>query len=193
MRESPLRVAVARPRLLLPRQSLLERCAIVMASILATYETSSPLHQACLSGVYDAVAMLLDAQAEINATDNHGHTALHYATVRGHETIVTLLLSHQADPNLVGRDGVSPLMLAAAKGQLRVVRALLLGGADVNLVDGTQRTALFYATPTVPDGRLLCDNIMAELLNAGANPNLGGAQAPAALSTAPAPPPPSTI
>lgn len=56
-----------------------------------------------LQGVKDALAY----GADINTTDQQGHTPLMFAVKNGKQDIVTYLLSQGADTTLVAQDGFS--------------------------------------------------------------------------------------
>ena len=87
------------------------------------------LHLAAWAGKKDALILLLDKGAEINATGEHG-TALFAACLGGHMGIVEELLAWGADPNVAATNGETPLMAAAAKGLVDLARRLLAAGAD---------------------------------------------------------------
>ena len=61
----------------------------------------------------DVIALLLDAGAPIDATDNRGRTALMTAAEGGHAAIVAALLARGADRNRNDRDGKRAVDLAA--------------------------------------------------------------------------------
>jgi ankyrin repeat protein len=71
-----------------------------------------PIHWAVVTGQPEAVNILLDAGASIEARTPDGRTALGIAVVEGNPEIVSLLLSRGAD--LSGRDntGLTPVDLA---------------------------------------------------------------------------------
>lgn len=113
-----------------------------------------PLHAASAEGQDDLVDMLLNRNANPNARDRSGKTALHHA-VNG--STAALLLRRGANPNLVDNGGFAPLHVAAKQGADDIVR-LLLGldeenddaavgrvRADVNLKGPQGWTALHYA------------------------------------------------
>ena len=52
------------------------------------YEGSTPLHKATEKGYAAIVRILLDADADVNATDAYGYTPLHWAAQEGHLAIV---------------------------------------------------------------------------------------------------------
>src|SRR6266699_4855953 len=85
------------------------------------------MHAAAFSST-DAVRVLLNGGADINAASNGGATALMWAT--GNAATVRLLLDRGAAVNAVTRDGISALVTAARRGNVEVMRLLLAGGAD---------------------------------------------------------------
>ncbi|XP_059890511.1 ankyrin repeat domain-containing protein 22 isoform X2 [Delphinus delphis] len=58
------------------------------------------------------VRMLLNAGAEVNATDCYGCTALHYACEMKNQTLIPLLLAARADPMIKNKHGESSLDIA---------------------------------------------------------------------------------
>ena len=108
----------------------------------------TPLEWAARKGHQDVVKVLLDNNAEVNATRHtDGVTALHVATVNGHAEVVKLLLDHNADVNASRHtDGVTALHIAAQEGHAEVVKLLLDHNADVNASRHTDGdTALYVA------------------------------------------------
>ncbi|XP_070403086.1 protein TANC2 isoform X3 [Nothobranchius furzeri] len=76
-------------------------------------------------GHTDAVALLLDHGAKVDAQTNDGLTALGLAAAAGHLKIVILLSKHQAKVGHVDSSGRSVLVLSAQQGHLDVLRFLL--------------------------------------------------------------------
>lgn len=74
--------------------------------------TTAPLHMAAAAGSTDVVKALVALEAEVNAIDEKGLTALHHALKNGHAETANLLLTVRADPNMVTHSGDSPLHLA---------------------------------------------------------------------------------
>jgi len=83
-----------------------------------------PLHFAANTGNADAVRLLLDAGAEVNARDAQGGTALHAAAKGGHTATVQLLLARGAEKQVRDTMGKTPLDVASESG-LSEVAALL--------------------------------------------------------------------
>ena len=90
----------------------------------------TPLMYAALYGDARSVRLLLDNDADPNARNDAGATALMWA-VDDPET-TRLLLEHGADPNVRSADGRTPLLVAAGRsGASDVVKALLDRGAKL--------------------------------------------------------------
>ncbi len=112
----------------------------------------TPLHFAARDGNLDAVALLLDAGADINArTGGDSSTALLLASINGHFDLAEALLKRGADPRIANHAGATPLYTAlnvqwAAKSMypqptaqkqqqttyLQLMEDLIKAGADVN-------------------------------------------------------------
>ncbi|XP_054880457.1 protein TANC2-like isoform X2 [Poeciliopsis prolifica] len=76
-------------------------------------------------GHKDAVALLLDHRAQVDAQSHDGLTALGFAAAAGHLEIVTLLSHHKAKIGHMDSSGRSVLVLAAQHGHIEVLRFLL--------------------------------------------------------------------
>ena len=76
---------------------------------------------------------LLEAGADVNATDDEGFTPLHFAAQDDSEEVVQLLLDAGADVNVVNNKGETPLYKAVrntTSGAVPITRLLLEHGAD---------------------------------------------------------------
>ncbi|XP_039467267.1 protein TANC2 isoform X2 [Oreochromis aureus] len=76
-------------------------------------------------GHTDAVALLLDHGAQLDARSHDGLTALGFAAAAGHLDIVTMLSQHRAKVGHVDSSGRCVLVHAAQRGYLEVLRFLL--------------------------------------------------------------------
>ncbi|XP_061567038.1 protein TANC2 isoform X2 [Cololabis saira] len=76
-------------------------------------------------GHADAVLLLLDHGAKVDAQSHDGWTALGFAAAAGHLDIVSMLSQHRAKVGHVDGSGRSVLVLAAQWGHLEVLRFLL--------------------------------------------------------------------
>src|SRR4051794_10149846 len=75
-----------------------------------------PIHSAVAGGHDDVVAVLIDAGADVNATQRHGWTPLHGAAQIGSLASVERLLAAGADPAARNDDGVTAADLAQDAG-----------------------------------------------------------------------------
>ena len=82
------------------------------------------LMRAAEAGDADSVQRLIDAGANVNATDMSGRTALMWAALGGHVGAVRLLLYAGADAHASHKNGVTAFMLAQARGHTNVVNIL---------------------------------------------------------------------
>ena len=82
------------------------------------------LMRAAEAGDAESVQRLIDAGANVNATDMSGRTALMWAALGGHAGVVRLLLYAGADAYASHKNGVTAFMLAQARGHKDVVDIL---------------------------------------------------------------------
>ena len=75
-----------------------------------------PLHAAVAAHSLDAVSLLLDCAADVNARQQVGYTPLMGAASAGREDLVDLLLRHGADPSAVSEDGKTAADVAREHG-----------------------------------------------------------------------------
>jgi ankyrin repeat protein len=118
--------------------------------------------------IYIVVRLLIERDANINATGGWGNTALHSAATMGYEEVVALLLDTGAHANTRDRQGVTPIMLACDNDHLGVVKMLVQHIEGQGLNDGNVDgwTALHHAT------RWGHDEVVRFLLLAGADPTI---------------------
>ena len=57
----------------------------------------------------------MEYDADVNAKNGDGETALHWGAKGGYQEIVQLLLDKQADPNIKDKNGKIPLGIAQEK------------------------------------------------------------------------------
>jgi ankyrin repeat protein len=98
----------------------------------SAWASATLLHSAAGNNRLDAVTLLLDRGAKIDAMKYIG-TPLHDAAYAGNAKIAAYLISRGANPNIVESRNYSPLYRAAQHGHLETVRTLLDHGADPNL------------------------------------------------------------
>jgi len=124
------------------------------------------LHWAVKDGRRNLAALLIEAKANLEATDRVGKTPLSVACEGKDLEMVRLLVERGADVNSRDMIGGSPLLWASGLGTPAIVRYLIEKGADVNVVDVNGLTPLLWASgigsPETVDA----------LLNAGAKVNI---------------------
>ena len=128
----------------------------------------TPLFHASAKGFAEAVRVLVEAGADVNATKYVGRRPLHPAAEGGRTEVTRILLGAGADPNARERAGVTALQLAANRGHVEIVEMLIDAGADVDAQheqDGM--SPLHFAAA---GGHLEITNL---LLDAGATVDIG--------------------
>lgn len=107
------------------------------------YDGMTPLMWATAAGQTEAIRVLLEHGADVNAQDADGDTALMRAARRGHIAALDGLLASGADPNLGGNSGRTALHEAIyGKASESCVRRLIEAGADVNAMHDRTSTPL---------------------------------------------------
>jgi ankyrin repeat protein len=102
----------------------------------------TPLHNADA----EAVDVLLESRADINARTKDGETALYLAASSNDTEKALRLLARQAQVNIVTHGPRNTaLHLAAAQNNVRLVESLLDHNADPSIQDSRGRTPLHYA------------------------------------------------
>ena len=138
---------------------------------MAEVDGTTALHWAAHHDRLEIAGLLLDAGAEVDATNRYGVTPLALASVNGSTTMIARLLDAGADPNLPNPEGETPLMTAARTGNAGSIETLLAHGADVDAVEAWRgQTALMWAAAQNQVGAV------AALLAAGADPNARSAR-----------------
>ena len=106
------------------------------------------LAEAVEKGDRAAGRSLLEQQADVNAPQADGATALHWAAHRDDLETAELLIAAGANLNAANDYGVTPLSLACTNGSDAMVAKLLAAGANPNAVQQTGETALMTASRT---------------------------------------------
>ena len=120
---------------------------------------------AAARGDVDIVKLLLEHEADVNAKDRSGETALFKAMDAGHNQVVELLLRHGASIENASNVEQTKLVRAVKKRDVNAMRMLVEAGADVNYACMDQYTPLMTACS------IRCRSMVVELLKHGANVN----------------------
>lgn len=136
LRLSPLELACERGRTKAVR-ALLAACS-------PSIRTAGFLKAAAARNL-DAVNLLLDAGADMNATTSSGNTALHHSAFNSDAKVVQAFLTRRAQLNPLDARGRTPLIDAASQNAVECVKMLVDAGADVDVRDDEGITALFEA------------------------------------------------
>lgn len=134
----------------------------VAENILREGLDGSLIEQAGLNNL-QAVQLLLKLGADVNATDNSGHTALMTAASHNHHLVVITLLDSGADLEVVDEWGFNALLLAVEECHILAASTLIDRGANVNARDNYEETALIKAAHNG------CEEIVTKLLKKDAN------------------------
>ena len=106
----------------------------------------APVADAAMNGDLEAVRSLLADDANVNAAQGDGMTALHWAAFGDDLDLARLLLDTKADVTVSTRVGaLSPLSIAATNGSMPMISLLVEAGADANVASETGATPLMAA------------------------------------------------
>jgi hypothetical protein len=92
----------------------------------------SALNMACERGHTECAQLLIDHNADVNATDIPGQSALINVSCLGHLGCVRLLVQNGADVNCQSNNGCTPLMSSAIDGRPTIAHYLLEQKADLH-------------------------------------------------------------
>ncbi|MGI9470133.1 MAG: ankyrin repeat domain-containing protein [Rubripirellula sp.] len=120
----------------------------------------SPLADAVEKQDRAAFESLLEAEADVNASQIDGMTALHWAAHHDDLAVARQLLKSDAQANVENRYGVTPLYSACQNGNGALVELLVEAEVDPNSTFNDGETALMIAARTGRPGavRALLDN-----------------------------------
>lgn len=128
-------------------------------------DEATPLHIAAECGPLEAIGLLVEAEVDINATDEYGQTPLLIAIYKRNWEIAELLLNKGASVDADRRDGYTPLLGAIIGGGKNIVQRLLDAKANLDIVDEDGYSPLHLAALNGERG------ILQKLIKAGAEIN----------------------
>jgi len=123
-------------------------CLAALFAISGSAAAASDVADAAMLGDATALRSLLEQQADVNAAQADGATALHWAVYREDLDIARLLIDSGADTSAANRSGATPLFLASVNGDAAMIETLLGAGADANETFRSGETALMMAART---------------------------------------------
>jgi ankyrin repeat protein len=103
------------------------------------------VHIAAQNGQADAICMLADKGADVNARDSDGATPMHYSAFYGHANAIRMLADKGADVNKPMEDSRTPMHIAAHNGHVEAIRMLAGKGAKVNIANNNGETPMHFA------------------------------------------------
>ncbi|XP_066906651.1 uncharacterized protein [Halyomorpha halys] len=110
---------------------------------IADHHGRTPILWAASAGSSEAILVLTNAGANVEAADKDGLTALHCAASRGHTDCVETLISLcNAETDVIDNNGCSALFYAVTLGHADCTQTLLNHGANTNRQDRKGRTAM---------------------------------------------------
>jgi serine/threonine-protein phosphatase 6 regulatory ankyrin repeat subunit B len=140
-------------------------------------ESAPPIIVAAASGQLDAIRLLVNYGALVDAADDSGKTALMYAASRDYVKIVRFLVQSGAHVNVRDTRRWTALHYAVSGNAKASVEYLIDTGSQVNEADSEGETALLLAAHHLKQNEIRLDNekatrqIIALLLDQGASVN----------------------
>ena len=129
------------------------------------------------------VAQLIREGGNVNAKDAIQDSAFLYAGAEGFNEILRLTLAHGADVRSTNRFGGTALIPASEHGHVETVRILIAAGVPVNHVNKLGWTAMQEAV-LLNNGGPRQQDVVRQLLDAGADPNIRDPQGRTAVENA---------
>ena len=96
-------------------------------------EAPDALHRAAEAGDVNGLRAALKAEADVDARDGKGWTALMHAVAKGYPLLVEPLLEARADPDVRAPDGATALFMAADERHTEIIVLLMEAEADVSV------------------------------------------------------------
>ena len=122
-----------------------------------------PIHAASVMGDVEAINEYIKANADLNAKDEYGSTALTISATFGKPEVTRLLLEGGADINATGADGSSALHTAAFFGRTEIVKMLLSEGIDTEIRNAFGVTALESVRVPFSNLKMIYDQVGKDL------------------------------
>jgi uncharacterized protein len=129
------------------------------------------------------VARLIREGGNVNAQDSIQDSAFLYAGAEGYNEILRLTLANGADVRSTNRFGGTALIPASEHGHVETVRILIAAGVPVDHVNNLGWTAMQEAI-LLNNGGPRQQDVVRQLLDAGASPNIRDPQGRTALENA---------
>jgi uncharacterized protein len=134
------------------RRSILFVIAVLLCVPPELVAGNSPLADAAEKQDRAAIRKLVKENADVNASQPDGMTALHWAAYLDDFEIAKALTGAKANVGATNRYGVTPLALACQNGNTEIVDLLLANGADPNTTLLGGETVLMTAARTGKPG-----------------------------------------
>ena len=159
-------------------------------NLVEPFRGQTALMWAAGEGNPEATRLLIERGAALEAVSQGGFTALLFAARNGEVAALAVLVEAGAGVNAVAPDGTSALNAAIVNGHFEAASKLLAAGADPNLPDprgsplhtiawlrrpgatGNAAVGAEADAPIRPTGAVTSLELAAQLLAAGANPNV---------------------
>jgi ankyrin repeat protein len=117
-----------------------------MVLLLGAASSDLRVPEAAQQGDGAAVRSLLQKNADVNAAQGDGMTALHWAAFKDDLETAQLLLQAGANPKVATRNGaITPLIMASKNGDAALIAALIKAGSEVNTATTDGMTPLMAA------------------------------------------------
>ncbi|XP_062102715.1 ankyrin repeat domain-containing protein, chloroplastic [Humulus lupulus] len=111
----------------------------------ATSEKWLPLHTLAASGAFYFVDAAMKHNADVNAVDKDGWTAMHKAIIGKKQAVTNYLLREDANPFVCDKDGATLMHYAVRTASSQAIKILLLYNVDINIQDNDGWTPLHLA------------------------------------------------